>query len=1104
MSVRSLLKLGVKPSRVLKGGDHDQKTHGYWHEGRTARGIKVVDIEDKQLDLDARDELFDLIRGGPERDSSLHVNDTRPGVKSTRNGVDDEGRPVIEYGERNKFGNFEVTSTAPPSHIFRAVSEDDFQRIMDQGFIDTAGDLNLGPEGLNAARDLSTFYLPKLGSGRVLRIQYDPADGWRVDPADGYIKTHSPVPASRIDLVSPIIEGRIIVEPHRLGAEFPDAFGNTMSRSARQFITSEPQGQELFVTPGAMRREFGNDFFGSFEKHLPGQHDQKTHGNWATGFHGTTGAKGNDIIVEGFDLSMAGKMLGSLWGDGAYFTPTEEKAQMWAKMSTFGEGAATVLKVDVPEEADIFLLKWEGIMGIAKFSPSARRAFLMDLSRSGNPEESLVVMEEAWAEWDASIKPDTDRPTITVGQALQTVLKKREWDGLEVIPGGDALSQGGHQLVLWDPDVVSRLKVSEVEMTIGGKEFLSKRQTWYTASRRPIRKHGGPGPHKGTGTPQSIHGRRGAGGVGVGPGDAEFLDRTPELDALLGALDTQNKTYKSPIEHDHAVGDMSAELEEIMVAGSPIRERFTEYMGTYEERRMALNLEYDDLNNQWGELTDVEAPLNRRAVNSINRLAQAESRRYPGMSREIEILQYLMDPDNGATISARLDGWRTRALGGNTSIEIELSTRTQWENVIDVEERVGIDNDGIDRNNPPWEIIENRSSTGKVTSAILRIDTEAGRAAWQQRFAWSTGDEEYYGTPAAATMWRKLKLQTQNAPPFGTGISLNPEETYTQLTFETGSGYLWDRPLDSQSGNASDVGQNTFLAGRGELFSSTFEGTADGGVAALLATDASENRVVWRESSDGWVGFDPGTEDDLIAPYKRIVPNSKLVDRYLQDADFAYSLQQDLTPQINILETAKSANSHQRLSLSRTLVGEFLESEGIRTGTSVDVARRVGVGKRVSEDTAFMPAVWIERYNNEMLAPNGYKLKVQKKAGGGTFWTDGKGFGSSNPEMMTNGATATNIHEMGHGIEDLAGMRPIVKEFVNYRTDSQGISGVNVKNGRQYKDSFSDGYSGKIYNWGHYEAFSNGLGNMYGGHRGTPDDEHLDFLFGLMDKTARD
>jgi 2'-5' RNA ligase len=99
-------------------------------------------------------------------------------------------------------------SQRPPPHVFRAVSEADYQRMRSQGLLDTDGRANLAAaEGMVTEVGNPVAYLPSTGQGRILRIRYDPADGWSADPADEYVKAgRAKIPFGRVDLVSPVID----------------------------------------------------------------------------------------------------------------------------------------------------------------------------------------------------------------------------------------------------------------------------------------------------------------------------------------------------------------------------------------------------------------------------------------------------------------------------------------------------------------------------------------------------------------------------------------------------------------------------------------------------------------------------------------------------------------------------------------------------------------------------------------------------------------------------------------------------------------------------------------------------------------------------------
>jgi hypothetical protein len=108
-----------------------------------------------------------------------------------------------------------------PQYLFRAVSEEDYQGIFSRGFMKSDGRMNLTQaEGTVASSTNPSWYLPgglrsnPAGQypGRILKIKLDPADGWSM-ASDGYWKTSSDVPASRIEMVSPQIVRDVSIGP---------------------------------------------------------------------------------------------------------------------------------------------------------------------------------------------------------------------------------------------------------------------------------------------------------------------------------------------------------------------------------------------------------------------------------------------------------------------------------------------------------------------------------------------------------------------------------------------------------------------------------------------------------------------------------------------------------------------------------------------------------------------------------------------------------------------------------------------------------------------------------------------------------------------------
>jgi hypothetical protein len=86
----------------------------------------------------------------------------------------------------------------PVTHAYRAVSEDDFHRMREQGHLDTRGEGNMYRSGEQAegmvasAHPYIHSYIPYDKPGRVLKIKVRPEDGWRKHYIDGDYYLHTP------------------------------------------------------------------------------------------------------------------------------------------------------------------------------------------------------------------------------------------------------------------------------------------------------------------------------------------------------------------------------------------------------------------------------------------------------------------------------------------------------------------------------------------------------------------------------------------------------------------------------------------------------------------------------------------------------------------------------------------------------------------------------------------------------------------------------------------------------------------------------------------------------------------------------------------------
>ena len=102
-------------------------------------------------------------------------------------------------------GDVSYDESNPPPYLYRAVSEEDWASILENGYIQSDGRMNIADnEGTVAADRDPSFYLPNgVGEqGRIMRIAFDPEDGWWKD-SDGYWKTPHQVPLDRVDMTTP-------------------------------------------------------------------------------------------------------------------------------------------------------------------------------------------------------------------------------------------------------------------------------------------------------------------------------------------------------------------------------------------------------------------------------------------------------------------------------------------------------------------------------------------------------------------------------------------------------------------------------------------------------------------------------------------------------------------------------------------------------------------------------------------------------------------------------------------------------------------------------------------------------------------------------------
>lgn len=121
----------------------------------------------------------------------------------------------------------DIVSNAPPTHVFRGMSEEEFQTSRQRGYIQSDGRGAIIPEweGTNAGIHPGTAYsyLPSEGKGRIVKIRVNEGDGWFGNNMDSYARTRQQIPWDRIEAhTSPIDkESRVFSGPRPSPGVYP-------------------------------------------------------------------------------------------------------------------------------------------------------------------------------------------------------------------------------------------------------------------------------------------------------------------------------------------------------------------------------------------------------------------------------------------------------------------------------------------------------------------------------------------------------------------------------------------------------------------------------------------------------------------------------------------------------------------------------------------------------------------------------------------------------------------------------------------------------------------------------------------------------------------
>jgi hypothetical protein len=107
--------------------------------------------------------------------------------------------------------DFPVAGTERPlPYVYRVMSTAEWDQAQERGYFKSNQSWNLSDdEGTVGSFDSTgAFYIPRDGSDfRIVQFANKPADGWRSDPRDGYIKTQGQVSVTSVSAYSQVIPG---------------------------------------------------------------------------------------------------------------------------------------------------------------------------------------------------------------------------------------------------------------------------------------------------------------------------------------------------------------------------------------------------------------------------------------------------------------------------------------------------------------------------------------------------------------------------------------------------------------------------------------------------------------------------------------------------------------------------------------------------------------------------------------------------------------------------------------------------------------------------------------------------------------------------------
>jgi len=243
------------PNSVEKhlAGQHDQSTHGNWADGKEIQlnspdnesawnAILTEESKSLQSPRNAHPERYDSRGNLIEGQTALRMASTRDGQSAPEvlevMAVTPQEWIKVPDSERVSSPIYgKIIARKPLKHLYRVVSEAEFNQAKERGFFQSDARMNLdNNEGTVAShRSTGAFYAPTNGDNyRIVRFRYDPVDNWRLD-FDGYEKTNLPIPFDRVDAFTSVLTNPSSLSKHYLGQHDQSTHGNWSHGAVHDF-----------------------------------------------------------------------------------------------------------------------------------------------------------------------------------------------------------------------------------------------------------------------------------------------------------------------------------------------------------------------------------------------------------------------------------------------------------------------------------------------------------------------------------------------------------------------------------------------------------------------------------------------------------------------------------------------------------------------------------------------------------------------------------------------------------------------------------------------------------------------------------------------------